>query len=54
MKQEDFGSVVLDSGNLGEKEIISVVEYLSSALRIHVRFPDTKRSGLCGDCIQRL
>ena len=52
MKQEDFATVVLDSEILREKEIITVVEYLSSASWIPVGFPETKRSGLCGD-IQR-
>jgi hypothetical protein len=52
MKHEDFGTVVLDSEILRKKEIVSVVKYLSSASRIPVGFPETKRSGFGGD-IQR-
>jgi len=52
MKEEDFGSVVLDSEILRKKEIVSLVKCLHSASKIPVGFPETKRSGLGGD-IQR-
>ena len=52
MKQEDFASVVLDSEILRQKEIVSLVKYLNSVLKIPVGFPETKRSGIGGN-IQR-
>ena len=52
MKQEDFGSVVLDSDILRKKEIVSLVKRFTSASEIPLGFPDTKRSGFGGD-IQR-
>ena len=52
MKQEDFGSVVLDSEILRKKEIISLVKRLTTASKIPVGFPETKRSG-SGRDIQR-
>jgi len=52
MKQEDFGSVVLDSDILRKKEIVSLVKRLTSASKIPVGFPETKRSGFGGD-VQR-
>ena len=48
MKQ-DFGSVVLDSEILRKKEIVSLVKRLTSASKIPVGFPATKRSGFGGD-----
>ena len=52
MKQEDFATVVLNSEILRKEEIISVVRCLSSASRIPVGFPETKRSGFVAD-VQR-
>ena len=54
MKQEDFAGVVLDSEILTQKEIISIVKYLSSVPRPPVGFPETKRCGFaCVSDIQR-
>jgi len=52
MKQEDSASVVLDSEILRQEEIISIVKYLNSVLKIPVGFPEIKRSGF-GRNIQR-
>ena len=49
MKQEDFATVVLHSEILRKEEIVSVVKCLTSASRIPVGFPGTKRSGFVGD-----
>ena len=54
MKQEDFADVVLDSEILTQKEIVSIVKYLSSVPRPPVRFPETERCGFaCVNDIQR-
>ena len=45
MKQEDFASVVLDSGILMTEEIVEIVKYLSSVLTSPVGFSEIKRSG---------
>ena len=52
MKQEDFTTVVLHSEILRKEEIVSVVTRLSSASRIPVGFPESKRSGFVAD-VQR-
>ena len=45
MKQEHFADVVLDSGMLRKKEIVSVIKRLNSVSRSPVGFPESKRSG---------
>ena len=45
MKQEDFASVVLDSGILTTEEIGEIVKYLSSVLTSPVGFSEIKRCG---------
>ena len=49
MKQEDFATVVLHSEILRKEEIVSVFKCPTSAFRIPVGFPGTKRSGFVGD-----
>ena len=43
MTQEDFASVVLDSGILMTEEIVQIVKYFSSVLSSPVGFSETKR-----------
>ena len=45
MTQEDFASVVLDSGILIQEEIIQIFKHFTSVLTSPVRFPETKRFG---------
>ena len=45
MTQEDFASVVLDSGILMTEEIVQILKYLSSVLSSPVGFSETKRCG---------
>ena len=45
MTQEDFASVVLDSGILIQEEIIQIIKYFNSVLTFPVSFPETKRFG---------
>ena len=45
MTQEDFASVVLDSGILMTEEIVEIVKYLSSVLTSPVGFSEIKRCG---------
>ena len=50
MTQEDFASVVLDSGILMTEEIVQIVKYFNSVLSSPVGFSETKR---CGSLFQR-
>ena len=45
MKQDDFASVVLDSGILMTEEIIQIMKYFNSVLTSPVGFSETKRCG---------
>ena len=45
MTQEDFASVVLDSGILMKKEIVQIIKHFSSVLASPGRFSETKRFG---------
>ena len=45
MTQDDFASVVLDSGILMTEEIVEIVKYFSSVLTSPVGFSETKRCG---------
>ena len=45
MKQEDFASVVLDSGILMTEEVIQIMKYFNSVLSSPVGFSETKRCG---------
>ena len=45
MTQDDFASVVLDSGILMTDEIVEIVKYFSSVLTSTVGFSETKRCG---------
>ena len=45
MTQEDFASVVLDSGILMKKEIVQIMKYFNSVLTSSVGFSENKRCG---------
>ena len=50
MEQKEFADVVLDSGVLNYQEVLNMVKYFNSVLKVPLEFPKTKRSGTPPSC----